>query len=280
MKPLIAAVIVLIIFLCASQSIAASKTKSLCNINYPSDTGIDWQCQVLTWKDTPQSLFGDQWQDVLRFNRMDRRHFLGGFSIKVPRNLGNIRNFSPLPENYPDAEQEKKFILINLTEMFLGAYEKGKLIASYPIAVGIGDHPVPAGDFRIDAVDRQHKSNLYKIEEINRFYPMNYGLRFFVDKSIDGWPSFWIHGRDLPGYPASHGCIGLYDEEMQKQYYSHYDKKLNKRHYRELKEPYLKGAKELYNWVLDGHSDSGKFHKVDYGAKVRIVGSAPGFTEK
>ena len=28
--------------------------------------------------------------------------------------------------------------------------------------------------------------------------------------------SYWIHGRDMPGYPASHGCIGLYDESMQK----------------------------------------------------------------
>ena len=28
-----------------------------------------------------------------------------------------------------------------------------------------------------------------------------------------------IHGRDLPGYPASHGCIGLYDEPMQKEQY-------------------------------------------------------------
>ena len=44
---------------------------------------------------------------------------------------------------------------------------------------------------------------------------MHYGLRFFIDKSVDTWPSYWIHGRDLPGYPASHGCIGLYDEEMQ-----------------------------------------------------------------
>ncbi len=30
-------------------------------------------------------------------------------------------------------------------------------------------------------------------------------------------PAFWIHGCDLPGYPASHGCVGLYDEEMQKK---------------------------------------------------------------
>ena len=48
---------------------------------------------------------------------------------------------------------------------------------------------------------------------------MHYGLRFFIDKENDGWPSDWLHGRDMPGFPASHGRIGLYDEEMQKEYY-------------------------------------------------------------
>jgi hypothetical protein len=56
-------------------------------------------------------------------------------------------------------------------------------------------------------------------EEIPIPYPMHYGLRFYVDKSEENWPSFWLHGRDMPGYPASHGCIGLYDEEMQKKVY-------------------------------------------------------------
>ncbi|HEY3309508.1 MAG TPA: L,D-transpeptidase [Desulfuromonadaceae bacterium] len=275
MKQLILTGMALIILLCASQSTAATKIKSLCDIGYPSDVGIEWECQKLTSKDTPLSLFGERWQDVLRFNRIDRRHFVGGLSIKVPKDLQAIKNFSPLPVTYPAAEQEEKFILVDLSEMFLGAYENGKKVTSFPVAVGMGDHPVPTGEFRIDAVDLRHKSNLYNIEEVGLPYPMHYGLRFFVDKSRDDWPSFWIHGRDLPGYPASHGCIGLYDEEMQKEYYSDYDKKVNKKHYRELKEPYLKGAKDLYQWVVGSHSDSGEFHKIGYGPKVLIIGSAP-----
>jgi len=28
-----------------------------------------------------------------------------------------------------------------------------------------------------------------------------------------------VYGQDLPGYPASHGCIGLYDAPRQKEEY-------------------------------------------------------------
>ena len=47
---------------------------------------------------------------------------------------------------------------------------------------------------------------------MDRLYPMNYAFQFFVDREAI---SCWIHGRDLPGFPAFHGCIGLYDGTMQ-----------------------------------------------------------------
>jgi hypothetical protein len=276
MKPFIHSVVVLVtlLLLCPAGS-AEVKMKSLCNIHYPSDARIQWSCLELKWKDTPSGLFGAQWQDVLRFNRMDRRHFFGGISIKVPKKLEEVRYFTPMPASYPNAATEPKFILIDQAEMFLGAYEHGKLVFSFPVAIGIEQHRVPIGSFRIDAADRRHQSNLYTVEEIGRPYPMHYGLRFFVDKSLDDWPSYWIHGRDLPGYPASHGCIGLYDEEMQFDYYRAHDKKVNKPYYHELTQPFLEGAKKLYQWVVDPRSDPGTFHRITNGPKVLIIGEPP-----
>lgn len=265
---------IMIAFL-ASPVTAAQKIKSLCEIHYPSDNNIEWQCLKLKWEDTPLGLFGEHWQDVLRFNRMDRRHFFGDRSIKVPKRIEDIKNFTPMPATYPAAAKEEKFILIDQSEMFLGAYEFGKLVFSFPVAVGMKGHRVPNGDFRIDAADRLHESNLYTVEEIGRPYPMHYGLRFYVDKSADGWQSYYIHGRDVPGYPASHGCIGLYDEEMQKDYYSAYDEKVNKPYYHGLKAPFLEAAKQLYKWVINSHDDPGTFHNIDYGPKVLIIGTPP-----
>ena len=268
--------ITFVVLLCfVSSGMAAVKVKSLCEVHYPSDAGIEWQCLKLEWKDTPESLFGELWPGVLRFNRMDRRHFFGGRSIKVPKNLEAVKDFTPLPATYPDAAMEDKFILVDQSESFLGAYEQGKLVFSYPAAVGIKGHRVPDGEFRIDAADRKHQSNLYTVEEIGRPYAMHYALRFFRDKLAEGWPSYYIHGRDVPGYPASHGCIGLYDEEMQKEYYSAYDRKVNKPYYHELKAPLLEAAGRLYRWVAGSSPDPGKFHKISDGPRVLIVGTPP-----
>jgi hypothetical protein len=263
------------LFFVCRASAAPVKIKSLCEVHYPSDARVEWECLKLKWKDTPVALFGEQWEDVLRFNRLDRRHFLGGRSIKVPKRLEDIKDFTPLPATYPDAAEEEKFILVDQSEMFLGAYEYGRLVFSYPVAVGIEGHRVPNGKFRIDAVDRRHTSNMYTVEEIRRRYPMHYALRFHVDKKPDRWISYYIHGRDVPGYPASHGCIGLYDEEMQKEYYGRYDRKVNRPYYHELKKPFLEAAKELYTWVIGSHRDPGRFHTINYGPRVLITGTPP-----
>jgi hypothetical protein len=102
---------------------------------------------------------------------------------------------------------------------------------------------------------------MYFIEKTEIPYPMNYGLRFYTTKK---GVSYWIHGRDMPGYPASHGCIGFYDEEMQKKYYGY------------PKDPALKDAKILFEWVISPFVDDGKFHFLKDGPKMLIIGDAPG----
>jgi hypothetical protein len=265
LKPFVLTGVVLIFSMLFSGPVFADphKIMSLCDLNYPSDSRIEWECRKLRRGDSPRKLFGEHWQDVLRFNRLDRHHFIRGLSIKVPKHLEDIEGFTPMPETYPDAAGEEKFILVDQSEMFLGAYEYGELVISFPVAVGIEGHRVPNGEFRIDAIDRRHESNLYPVEHIGIPYPMHYGLRFYVNKSMAAWVSYWIHGRDLPGYPASHGCIGLYDEEMQKKVY------------RDPGNVILEDAKELYQWVVGSHADSGEFHNIKYGPRVLIIGTPP-----
>jgi hypothetical protein len=267
--------VVLIVALSCATSHAELKIKSLCDIHYPSDQKIPWRCLKLKATDTPEKLFGAHWLDVLHFNRMDRRHFFGGISIKIPDHPQQLNSFTPLPKSYPQAANEAKFILIDQSEMYLGAYQYGKMVYSFPIALGSEGYQVPNGSYRIDAADRKHRSNLYTVEEIGRPYPMHYALRFWVDKSKDSWPSYWIHGRDVPGYPASHGCVGLYDEEMQVDYYSAHDKKVYKENYHPLTKPYLEAAKVLFYWVVDRKTDTGKLEEIKDGPPVQVTGTPP-----
>jgi lipoprotein-anchoring transpeptidase ErfK/SrfK len=236
------------------------KITNLCRVVHPGDAAVAWDCRRIRKGETPEALFGDRWLDVLRFNRIDRRHLTAGVSIRVPRNLDDIEDFSPLPDTYPPAAQDEKFILVDLTEQFLGAYEYGEMVFSFPVASGNRKNRTPVGDFRITAFNRRHRSSLYKIEKTNIPYPMHYALLFF---SNERGVRFWIHGRDLPGFPASHGCIGLYDEEMQQKYY---------RFPQQLE---LQDSRTLYEWVIGAAEDDGTFTRLKNGPRVRIIGRPP-----
>ena len=53
------------------------KLQSLCELHYPSDYLYPWKCVRLTGRDSPYRIFGKYWKEGLRFNRMERRHFIG-----------------------------------------------------------------------------------------------------------------------------------------------------------------------------------------------------------
>ena len=242
------------------HSEATIKPRGACDIRHPSDATIQWECQVLRAGESLETLFGEQWVHVARFNRIDRRHVHAGVSIKVPKRIEDVEYFAPLPLLYPAAELDQQFIVINLSEQFLGAYEYGVLRFAVPIASGNGHDKTPTGEFHLTAAHRAHQSCRYTLEGTNRPYPMNYALRFHINRE---GVSYWIHGRDLPGYPASHGCIGLYDEPMQKERYG------------VPKDPELNDAKRLFEWVLGREAPGEQVFLLSHGPRVHIIGQPP-----
>jgi hypothetical protein len=254
-------VMVITILPSVSQADSPKKHRGPCEIHYPSDATVEWDCHVIPPGGSLETMFGENWVSVARFNRIDRRHAHPGLSIKVPKRLDELAQFTPLPLVYPPGELNEKFILIDLTEQFLGAYEFGALRFATPIASGDGLNETPTGKFRLTAAHLQHQSDLYTIEGTDRPYPMNYALRFHVNRE---GVSYWIHGRDMPGYPASHGCIGLYDESMQEEQYG------------APKEPELNDAQRLFVWALGSEPDDDRVIPLPRGPRVHIIGQAPG----
>jgi hypothetical protein len=105
-----------------SQADFPKTHRGLCEIHYPSDATLEWDCRVIPPGTSLETIFGEYWVDVARFNRINRRHARSGLSIKVPRRLEDLASFNPLPLLHQAAEQDEKFILIDLAEQFLGAY--------------------------------------------------------------------------------------------------------------------------------------------------------------
>lgn len=233
-----------------------STASSPCETPYPSNSLIDWNCRTLTGRETLESVFGDMWPDGARFNRIDRRHARAGVSIKVPVDLSSIKGFSPMPRYYPPAANDAKFILVDSTEHFLGAYEYGQLVHSAPVTLGERGNETPSGEFTITAYHRNHRSSKYFIDRYGTRYPMRYALRFFIDR--DG-VAYWIHGRSMPGHMASHGCVGLYDEQMQKRYFGYPE------------DPALDDARTIFEWAISGHVDDGRMHEMEDGPRLLIT---------
>jgi lipoprotein-anchoring transpeptidase ErfK/SrfK len=87
-------------------------------------------------------------------------------------------------------------LVVSLNNQTVTVYDDGKVIAKSPISSGMAGHPTPTGIFSILEKNRIHHSNLYGGA------PMPFMQR--VTNS-----GVALHAGDLPGYPASHGCIRL-----------------------------------------------------------------------
>lgn len=234
-------------FFAGSQSWAQKQTspavpKGRCRVNFPSDSRIEWYCYGVKSEKALEDLLGQYLEPVLRFNRIDRVHALQGAYIKIPVNLRDVVGFTPMPQKLEWAKGYRRYLLLDRSEQFLGAYEFGELKFSLPIASG-RRNSMPAGVFKILGRDRWHRSSLYLIEPAGVPYPMYWGIKFYVSKK---GTAFWIHSRDMPGYPVSHGCVGVYDEEMQKKFHGF------------PKNPQLLDARKLFLWLFPGGENDTK----------------------
>lgn len=237
--------------------------EDLTRVEYPSQKNIKWHGRFILPNETIESLYGDDWQLVARFNRIDRRHVYPGMTIKVPDNMADIRNYSPLPQFYEPAKRYEKYLVVSMTEQWLGAYEYGRLKFSMPAATGRPGFETPTGLFRITARDKHHTSSLYKTDNDEEQYPMDNAMRFHV--AADG-VAYWIHARDLPGRPASHGCIGLFDEAMQNRMFDTPEK------------PVLLDSQKVYAWAVgeeEYEGDSGSHEELEDGPLVEVIGQNP-----
>lgn len=237
--------------------------EDLTRVEYPSQKNMKWHGRFIKPSETLESIFGGDWQLVARFNRIDRRHVYPGMTLKVPDNMDDIRGYSPLPQFHEPARRHEKYIVVSLTEQWLGAYEYGKLKFSNPAATGRTGFETPTGIFRITARDKHHTSSLYKTENDEEQYPMDNAMLFYI--APDGI-AYWLHARDLPGRPASHGCIGLFDEVMQNRMFETPEK------------PALMDSQRLYAWAVGENvyeDDSGNREELEDGPVVEIIGQNP-----
>jgi hypothetical protein len=120
------------------------------------------------------------------------------------RHIGRLRpgDFFWEPELAPTGPL---VVVISLPDQTLSAYRNGIRIGYSSISSGVKGRSTPAGVFTILEKEVTHFSNKY------HHAPMPFMQRLT-------WEGVALHGGDLPGYPASHGCIRLPREFAKKLY--------------------------------------------------------------
>jgi hypothetical protein len=87
-------------------------------------------------------------------------------------------------------------VVINLNTQRAYVYRNGLRIGVTTVSSGKPGKKTPTGIFTILQKNKDHKSNLYNSA------PMPYMQRLT-------WDGIALHAGNLPGYPASHGCIRM-----------------------------------------------------------------------
>ena len=88
------------------------------------------------------------------------------------------------------------FLLISLKRQRVTVYDINGRIAEAPISSGRIGFPTPTGVFTVLEKNKVHFSNLYESAPMPNMQRIT-------------WSGVALHAGDLPGYPASHGCIRL-----------------------------------------------------------------------
>ncbi len=97
------------------------------------------------------------------------------------------------------------FFMVSLNKQHVSVYTPDGLYARAPVSTGRRGHATPTGLFTILEKERFHRSNIYSAA------PMPFMQRIT-------WSGVAMHEGQLPGYPASHGCVRLPREFAQRMF--------------------------------------------------------------
>lgn len=165
------------------------------------DAGIQYQIER---PKRLNRLNGQQIEILEKLNRVDRRDLGDLKRIVVPNRWDlPVIDYSPLPRFVPGVADHAKAIIVDLPGQVFGAYENGRLVRWGPVNTGKGNTPTPPGLYHLN-----WKSRL-RISSVNPQWKMPYYFNF------SNYMGLGMHEYQMPGYPASHGCVRMLPQDAE-----------------------------------------------------------------
>ena len=140
---------------------------------------------------------------IERINRRDQRHFKKNGVLQVPDVVRDALDFSPFPSGIVQIEAVPKLVVVSLRVQAFAAYEYGKLIRWGPVSSGTQKQATPANLYYTNWKERR------KTSTINSSWIMNWYFNLHSSMGVA------FHQYDMPGSPASYGCIRLLSSDAK-----------------------------------------------------------------
>ena len=140
---------------------------------------------------------------MLKMNRIDKRHIHAGDSLVIPDATADLMSIAPFPIQLEVAREIPKLVLVSRRVQAFGAYESGRLVRWGPTSTGKKSTPTPAGLYHANWKAKKRRSS------VNQSWILPWCF------NLDDTAGISFHQFDLPGYPASHGCVRLLEEDAK-----------------------------------------------------------------
>ncbi len=160
---------------------------------------------------------------VQKFTAMPRRQLLVvvitvlsvlGLHLTRAANFTKGRSVAPFADNlkpgdylwHPEVSPAGPVVvLVSLPDQVMYVYRNGVRIGRSTVSTGSKGHRTPTGVFTILQKKVDHESSIYKGAKMPNMQRLT-------------WSGIAMHAGQLPGYPASHGCVRLPEEFAAKLY--------------------------------------------------------------
>ncbi|PZR24894.1 MAG: hypothetical protein DI535_20245 [Citrobacter freundii] len=153
------------------------------------------------------SLDAKQQKIIMALNRADMANLASMDSILIPNDLsGDIVFYLPFPLQVKGLEDIRKIIFFSYPSQSFGAYEYGNLVYAGPSNMGRKKDQTPTGLYFTN----------WKAEETTSTFNDEWELKWnfnIENKEGIGW-----HQYAMPGYPASHSCLRLLEDDAKYLY--------------------------------------------------------------
>jgi len=148
-----------------------------------------------------RSLGSERFLLALKVNRRDSLHVKTGDSLMVPDSNATLLGLSPFPRQVPSSSELDKLILVSRRVQAFAAYEHGRLTRWGPTSTGRESLQTPEGLYHTNWKDAERTSTFNE----------EWLLKWYVN--LDSFLGISFHLFELPGYPASHSCIRLMEDD-------------------------------------------------------------------